>query len=175
MDKEQLEELGVSFKGVTNEGKEIEGICVRGERVECEGMHTYHLRTSDYENRIATIERNVVVNFFGTLLTEEELVISPKDYISLDKTILNGIPYQTQPQLIRVDGGDTLSAEEREAIGQENIVREDYKKESGWYIVVLKSDYATADRIVDGMNSSISFSSDVVWCRNDEYEDYLDN
>lgn len=43
----------------------------------------YEVRSDDYLMRASTIERKVLVNFFGTLITNKE-ILEDKEYIRVD-------------------------------------------------------------------------------------------
>lgn len=46
----------------------------------------YDLRSSDYDDgEAASIEKHVLVNFFGTFLTNTKILPDDKDYLLLDK------------------------------------------------------------------------------------------
>lgn len=54
------------------------------------GLHLYHLRYDDDNYEIKTLERKVIVNYAGSLVTAEEIDFGDKEYIELtDENGLN--------------------------------------------------------------------------------------
>lgn len=60
------------------------------EKIENKGLFCYDLRTTDDGDKISTIEKKVVVNRVGTIITDEKLEFdtSPNNYIEFDKFVL---------------------------------------------------------------------------------------
>lgn len=56
------------------------------------GLYCYSLRTANGWNEIATIENNVLINLYGSIITNEEIKLGeeyPNDFIDYKEFILN--------------------------------------------------------------------------------------
>lgn len=60
-------------------------VCVRVDSADVpEGMHKYELREHDWLDCPASVEKRVVVNFYGTFVTDEPIDFGGADFLELD-------------------------------------------------------------------------------------------
>lgn len=168
------------FTANTKDGKTIQGLFVNDDHVNnVDEFTVYDIRYADKSCRLATIEpfNRVAYNHAGTLLVpnEEAFNLGKDDYVELQDTTLNGVPYQELPQILVMytNHENPVTTEEMQLIndtcGDDFEYNED--NSNGWFAVKLNCSYDDANELVDKLNG---LTDDNNWFVGDAYENYID-
>lgn len=75
--------------------------------IENKGLYCYDLRQDNEEEKIATIEQNVLVNRIGSIITDEELEFNNQrncnDFIDFDEFSIKNVEVETIEQLLETE------------------------------------------------------------------------
>lgn len=78
------------------------------EEIKKQGLYCYDLRHSDDGTEIATIEKSVLVNRIGSIITNEELAFDTYDFIDFEKYSLENTQIDTIEQLLNSKNIQTI-------------------------------------------------------------------